>query len=262
VTEVTQLKQAEAKLRSAIGALEDEIRRLRTIEDRLPDTQQSLAVTLASIDAGFIATDRQGRVTQMNAVSERLTGWVQDEALGRQLWEVFAREGREASTLSTNPVDQVVRQGLTIDRAHHVVAIARDGTRTPVEVKVALTVGEDGQERGLARVLRDRTRHLQAEIDASRLAALVESSQDAIIGKPLDGRITSWNGAAQELFGYNADEAVGRPMQMLIPLHRRDEEMRILVSLAQGVQVPAFDTGASHQGWAPGRSLADDLSDP
>jgi PAS domain S-box-containing protein len=242
VTEVTQRKQTEANLRSAIGTLEAEIRRRRAVEDRLVDIQQSLAVTLASIDAGFIATDRQGRVTQMNTVSERLTGWVQAEALGRPLWEVFNREGREASTLSTNPVDWVAEQGLSVDDVHHVVAIARDGTRTPIEAKVAQTFGEDGQERGLALVLRDRTRTLQAEVDASRLAAIVESSNDAIISKTLDGRITTWNSAAQTLFGYEADEAIGQPVQMLIPRDRLNEEMRILVSLAQGVRVPAFDT--------------------
>jgi PAS domain S-box-containing protein len=242
VTEVTQLKRTEANLRSAISALEDEIRRRRTIEDRLIDSQQSLAVTLASIDAGFIATDRSGRVTQMNAVSERMTGWVQAEARGRQLWDVFGREGREPSALSTNPVDWVAQQGLSVNDVHHVVAIARNGIRTPIEVKAALTFGEDGQERGLAMVLRDRTRALQAEIDASRLAAIVESSNDAIISKTLDGRITSWNGAAQALFGYEAGEIIGKPVQTLIPGDRQDEEMRILVSLAQGARVPAFDT--------------------
>jgi PAS domain S-box-containing protein len=242
VTEVTQLKRTEANLRSAINSLEDEIRRRRTIEDRLIDIQQSLAVTLASIDAGFIATDRQGRVTQMNAVSERLTGWAQAEALGCQLWDVFAREGRDASTLSRNPVDWVAEQGLSVDDVHHVVAIARDGTRTPIEVKAALTFGDDGQERGLAMVLRDRTRTLQAEVDASRLAAIVESSNDAIISKTLDGRITSWNSAAQTLFGYDAGEIIGQSVQSLIPIDRQGEEMRILVSLAQGIRVPAFDT--------------------
>ena len=242
MTEVTHLKQTEANLRSAISALEDEIRRRRTIEYQLNDIQQSLAVTLASIDAGFIATDRRGRVTQMNEVSERLTGWVQSEALGHRLWDVFAREGRAASTLSTNPVDWVAQQGLTVNDVHHVVAVARDGTRTPIEVKAALTFGEDGQARGLALVMRDRTRTMQAKIDASRLAAIVDSSNDAIISKTLDGRITSWNSAAQALFGYVADEAIGQPVQMLIPGDRQDEEMRILVNLAQGVRVPAFDT--------------------
>jgi len=242
VTEVTQLKQTEARLRGAIESLEDEICRRKRIEDRLLDSQQNLAVTLASIDAGFIAVDRQGRVTQMNSVSEHMTGWVQADALGKPLWDVFCREDRDASTLSRNPVDLAAQQGLTIEDVHHVTCIARNGRRMPLEVKVALTFGDDGQQRGLAIVLRDRTRALQAEVDANRLAAIVESSSDAIISKTLDGRITSWNQASQALFGYSADEAIGQPVQMLIPIDRQDEEMRILVSLARGVRVPAFET--------------------
>ena len=75
-----------------------------------------------------------------------------------------------------------------------------------------------------------------------KLAAIVESSNDAIIGKSLDGRITSWNGAAQAIFGYTAEEAIGQPVQMLIPPELQDEEMRILDELALGQPVPAFDT--------------------
>jgi PAS domain S-box-containing protein len=241
MTDVTQLKRTEANLRSAISTLEDEIHRRRGAEDRLVDIQQSLAVTLATIEAGFIAADRLGRVTQMNAVSERLTGWIQTEALGRQLFDVFARERREPSTLSTNPVDLIAHQRLSVDDAHHVVAIARNGTRTPVEVKLALTFGDDGQERGLAMVMRDRTRTLQAEVDASRLAAIVESS-------------TTPSSARRWTVASRAGMAPHRPCSAT-PQTRSsasrcrcsspgtaDEEMRILVSLVQGVRVPAFDT--------------------
>ena len=86
------------------------------------------------------------------------------------------------------------------------------------------------------------TPHRLADEASNRLAAIVESSYDAIIGKTLDGRITSWNAAAQALFGYSADEAVGQPIQMLIPPEREAEEMHILTELARGRRVPAFDT--------------------
>jgi PAS domain S-box-containing protein len=82
----------------------------------------------------------------------------------------------------------------------------------------------------------------ELEAESSRLAAIVESSNDAIIGKTLDGRITSWNGAAQSIFGYTAEEAIGQSVQMLIPPERQVEEMRILGELAHGQAVPAFDT--------------------
>jgi PAS domain S-box-containing protein len=83
---------------------------------------------------------------------------------------------------------------------------------------------------------------VHAEAESRRLAAIVESCNDAIIGKTLDGRITSWNGAAQSIFGYSAEEAIGQPVQMLIPPERQAEEMRILGQLSQGEAVPTFDT--------------------
>jgi PAS domain S-box-containing protein len=79
-------------------------------------------------------------------------------------------------------------------------------------------------------------------LDAPRLAAIVESSYDAIIGKSLDGRITSWNRAAEVLFDYTAAEAIGRPVSMLIPPEREHEERDILAMLVSGASVPPFDT--------------------
>ena len=214
----------------------------RRVEDRLADTQQSLAVTLASIDAGFIATDREGRVTRMNSVSERLTGWPEAQACGQDLWQVYVREGRPTDHLGRNPVDLMQELAVTVDTAHHVVVLGRDGRRTPVEIKAALTHDTEGSVRGMAIVLRDTSQWEQDRIESNRLAAIVASSHDAIIGKTLQGRITSWNGAAETLFGYRAEEAIGQPVQMLIPDDRLDEEMTILARLARGELVPAFET--------------------
>ena len=231
------------QLQSAIAGLEAEVGRRRSAEDHLAAVQQSLSVTLASIDAGFIAADRSGKVTHMNAVAEALTGWTRQHALGLDLWSVFEREGRPVANRSKNPVDVMLEQGITVETVQRVVCVSRDGTRTPLEVKAALTHSDkDGQITGLAMVFRDMSRIVQAEAESSRLAAIVESSNDAIIGKALDGRITSWNGAAQSIFGYSAREAIGQPVQMLIPRERQAEEMRILEDLAKGLTVPPFDT--------------------
>ena len=231
------------RLQTAITELEAEAGRRRSAEDQLAAIQQSLAVTLTSIEAGFIATDRSGRVTHMNAVAEAITARTQHEAIGQTLWTVFEREGRPSDHLSRNPVDVMLEQGITVETEHRVVAISRTGTRTPLEVKAALTRSDnDGQVTGLAIVFRDMSRIVQAEADSTRLAAIVESSSDAIIGKTLDGRITSWNRAAQSMFGYSAAQAIGQPVQMIIPPERLAEEMRILGALAHGDPVPAFDT--------------------
>ncbi len=230
------------QLQAAITALEAEVGRRRSAEQHVAEVEQNLAVTLASMDAGFIATDAQGRVTRMNDVAERVTGWTQQQAGGQSLWTVFDREDRPAAALAQNPIEVMLEQGVTVDRVQQVVAISRDGSRTALEVKADLTRADDGTLRGLAMVFRDMTPINRVEAERHRLAAIVASSNEAIIGKTLDGRITSWNQAAQDLFGYSADQAIGQSVQMLIPAERKIEEMRILSDLAMGRAVPPLDT--------------------
>ena len=231
-----------ARLQEAIASLEAEVGRRLSTEQRLAEIEQSLALTLASIEAGFIAADPQGRVTRMNAVAERVTGWSQQAALGQPLWTVFMREGRAAGIEARNPIDVMQEQGVTMELAQHVVALSRTGQPTALEVKADLTHSDSGAVRGLVMVFRDLTAINQVEADRARLAAIVESSNDAIISKSLDGRITSWNRAAEALYGYNAEQAIGRPVQMLIPAEREAEEMQILADLALGKTLPPFDT--------------------
>jgi len=83
---------------------------------------------------------------------------------------------------------------------------------------------------------------LQADKAVGLLAAIVDSSDDAIVSKTLEGIITSWNAGAERLFGYTAKEAIGQPITMIIPLDRRDEETRILARLRQGQPIEHFDT--------------------
>ncbi|WP_329681345.1 PAS domain S-box protein, partial [Aquabacterium sp.] len=231
-----------AQLQSLVASLETEVKRRKSAEAHLLDIEQSLAVTLDSIGAGFIATDEQGHVTRMNAVAERITGWPEDEARGQLMWKVFCEEGRPAEVEASNPVEEMIRQCVTVNTTLRVVALARDGTATALELQAAPMRRDDGTVCGLAMVLRDLTQQNRAEAELHRLAAIVESSSDAIIGKTLDGRIVTWNHAAQVLFGYTPEEAIGRSVQMLIPPDRVAEEMGILSNLAHGKSVAPFDT--------------------
>jgi PAS domain S-box-containing protein len=226
------------EMRIANEALRREVDRRHSAEDDLLETTQGLAATLSAIDAGFLTTDGEGRVTRMNAVAERITGWSAGEALGRPVWEVFVREGTPADLPLRNPI-AVVREGGFRRQA---VCVARDGVARPVEVHADLTHHADGRERGVALIFRDIGRLTEAEAEVRRLAAVVESSADAIIVKTLDGRITNWNAAAERMFGHVAAEAVGQPVRMLIPPEREAEELHILANLAQGQQMPPLRT--------------------
>ena len=239
------------EMRIANEALRRETDRRRSAEDHGLEAEQGLAATLASIDAGFITTDGEGRVTRLNAVAERLTGWPADEALGRSIWEVFVREGMPAELARCNPVDVVRQRQPDAALRHQAVCVARDGSTRPIEVHADLTHHADGRVRGIAVVFRDVGRLTEAEAEVRRLAAVVESSADAIVVKSLDGRITNWNAAAERMFGYAAVEAVGQPVQMLIPPEREAEEMRILASILQGQVMPPLRTVRIAKGGRP-----------
>jgi PAS domain S-box-containing protein len=230
------------RLQEAIQSLKSEVAKRRSAEEQLAETQQSLAVTLSSVGAGFIATEREGRVTRMNRVAEQVTGWTQATALGQPLWDVFKREDMPLGYEQRNPIDVIAEGQPDEQLAQYITAISRHGARAALEVRAARTLGRDGQVSGMAIVFRDLSEQMRIEAERQRLAAIVESSSDAIIGKTLDGRITSWNRGAQDLFGYTADEAIGQPIQMLIPPERAAEEMRLLTDLARGISVPPLDT--------------------
>jgi PAS domain S-box-containing protein len=99
-----------------------------------------------------------------------------------------------------------------------------------------------GKLLGAVNVLVDVTGLKQAEVAQARLAAIVESSHDAIVSKTLDGIILSWNSGAERLFGYTADEAVGRPITMIIPPDRLGEEREILRRIRRGDWIDHFET--------------------
>jgi PAS domain S-box-containing protein len=120
--------------------------------------------------------------------------------------------------------------------------IARDGTERAIDDSAAPIRHEDGTAAGAVLVFRDVTERRKAERSARILASIVESSDDAIIGKDVNGIITSWNRGAERLFGYTAAEAVGHPVAMLAPPDRADEMPDILRRIRRGERVDHFDT--------------------
>jgi PAS domain S-box-containing protein len=126
--------------------------------------------------------------------------------------------------------------------------VAPDGTVRWVEGKGRVERGFDGQPRRMSGVCMDVTRRKHAELAriealeqstraSHKLAAIVESSDDAIVSKDLNGVITSWNGGAERLFGYSASEAIGQSIMLIIPPDRRAEEDRVLASIRAGQPV-------------------------
>ncbi|HEY2083688.1 MAG TPA: PAS domain S-box protein, partial [Verrucomicrobiae bacterium] len=212
------------------------------IQEQLQQSENRFRVTLGSIGDAVIATDREGRVEFMNSVAEKLTGWDSPQAFGVPLDTVFKIVNESSRQPVESPVAHVFRKGVVVGLANHTVLIAKDGTERPIDDSAAPI--RDGKEdlTGVVLVFRDATKQRAAELTARKLATIVENSDDAIISKDLNGIITTWNRGAERIFGYTTDEAVGRPIQMLIPPDHINEEPQILDRIRKGERVDHYQT--------------------
>ncbi len=203
--------------------------------------QERYRVILSSIGDAVIATDADGRVSYMNKVAESLTGWTQDAAAGKPLSETFHIVHEHTRKQVDNPALHALRSNSIVGLANHTMLISLDGTERPIDDSAA-PIREEGKQVGAVLVFRDVSERKQAEEIRARLAAIVESSDDAIVGKTLDGIIRSWNEGASRLFGYSAAEAIGQPITLIIPPERHGEEKAIIKRLRAGERIEHFET--------------------
>jgi PAS domain S-box-containing protein len=233
----------ELQLRS--GALQNAQSVLQTrgrAEDTLRDQSEWLRITLASIADGVISTDADGRVTFMNETASVLTGWDVSEAVGRPLAEVFHVVDEEISEPIDTPGRPKSQASGKQRMPHNGFLIARSETRRAIEARSSPIRNEHGLILGSVVVFRDVSQRKGAEEAQAFLAAIVASSDDAIVSKTLDGVIRSWNVGAERLFGYTAKEAIGRPITLIIPEELLDQEQEILARIRSGERIDHFET--------------------
>jgi PAS domain S-box-containing protein len=204
--------------------------------------RESLQTTLKSIGDAVIATDERGRVRFMNPVAERLTGWTLGEAEGRPLAEVFRIVNEVTRATVESPVDKVLREGQVVGLANHTVLLARDGREIPIDDSGAPIRDRRGRTSGVVLVFHDVTEQRAVERARALQAAIVESSTEAVIAKTLDGTVTSWNVAAERMYGYTAEEAAGQHISFIVPEDLRADLADILARLARGERVERAET--------------------
>jgi PAS domain S-box-containing protein len=208
----------------------------------LYEQREWFRTTLDSIGDAVIATDAEGRVTFLNGVAGTLTGWGPQEAAGQPLERVFRNVNEETRKPVESPVSKVLRQGVAVGLANHTVLVAKSGQEIPIDDCGAPIRDERGAVAGVVLVFRDVTESRAAIWGRLRLASIVESSDDAILSKTLDGTILSWNQGAERLYGYNAEEVIGKPVSLLTPADHADELPEILKRLKRGEHIGQFET--------------------
>ena len=243
-------KDEEERIRSV--ALENAQRILsarNSAEENLRRQSEWLQITLDSIGEGVISTDAEGRITFMNRVAENLTGWNQSIAIGRLLTEVLQIIQEHTRKPLENSALQAIRESNSVGRTNHAILISKDGIERPIDDSAAPIKRDGGEIIGCVVVFRDISDRqlLEQQVkkqlaDARFLASIVESSDDAIVSKSLDGIIQSWNKGAQRLFGYTADQAIGRSVSLIIPVDRIEEENRAQKRFRAGEHIAHYET--------------------
>ncbi len=213
--------------------------RKRAEEDLRESESRARAIINTAYDA-FIAIDQSGQITDWNPQAEATFGWSRREALGRQLVDTLMP--RRLGRLHRDSVGRFLHtgRGPLLNKRVELVAIHKDGHEFPIEMTISPV--QVGEEYVFNAFIHDITDRRQAEEIRSRLAAIVESSEDAIIGTTLDGVITTWNAGAERLFGYSAQQAIGKDITMIAPADRLDEVRETLERQKAGERVEPFET--------------------
>jgi PAS domain S-box-containing protein len=216
---------------------------------RVTEQREVFRVTLRSIGDAVLTTDTAGRITYINEVAESLTGWSHTEALGQPLERVFQIINEVTRKPVENPATRALREGIVVGLANHTVLIKKDGSECPIDDSAAPIRNEQGNVSGCVLIFRDVSAQRLIERDkanqlltARLLASIVETSNDAIISKSLDGIIQSWNAAAERVFGFTTEEAVGRNISLVIPPDRLADEDQIIAKLRAGQRIEHFET--------------------
>ena len=188
----------------------------------------------------IISMDSKGQVIEFNKAAERVFGYNREQVIGKELASLiippsFRDRHREALRhyLETG-------EGPVLGKRLEVTALRADGTELVVEL--AITALHHTADPVFTAYLRDITDRRRGDEASRRLAAIIESSDDAIVSKDLNGIITSWNVAAERLFGYKAEEIVGQSILLLIPPERQHEEPRILERIRRGDRIDHYET--------------------
>jgi PAS domain S-box-containing protein len=226
------IRDRDETVRGVVLVFRDVSERRRT-EARISRSEQELTDLFDNANVGLHFMDADGTILRANRAELEMLGYAHDEYVGRRIEEFHVDPGvadilarlRAGEALVGQPARLRCKNGAIKD--------------VLINASIAQVDGRFAHTRCFTLDVTELNRAAEAQ---ALLAAVVESSDDAVVTKTLEGVITSWNAGAERLFGWTSAEAVGRPITLIIPPERHDEEREILARLARGERIDAFDT--------------------
>src|SRR5215217_58932 len=196
-----------------------------------------LARIVESSDDAILSKNLNGIILSWNAAAEALFGYSAAEAIGQPVRLIIPTERHEEDDLLL----ERIRRGEAI-RHLETLRCTRDGRKVPISLTVSPVTDDAGVVIGASEIARDVSDRLRTDLAVRQLAAVVNSSDDAIVTKDLESTILSWNAAAERMFGYTAAEVIGRSVRLIIPPDRQGEEDYVLSRIRSGDGVPHYET--------------------
>ena len=223
-----------ALLQQKANMLEAEIAERKRVQETLLRRERELEDFMENATVGLHRVGADGTILWANRAEMNLLGYAREEYIGHNITEFHADQ---------EIIDDILNRLTCHEELHDYEARlkAKDGSIKHVLIN-SNVYWESGEFKHTRCITRDITDRKRAEEIGLHLAAIVESSDDAIISKTLEGIILSWNKGAERIFGYTADEVVGKSILILIPPDRRDEEPAILERIRKGERIDHYET--------------------
>src|SRR5580658_3437818 len=189
---------------------------VKSLGNKLLQSEERWSATLGSIGEAVIATDSDGRVTFLNRLAAALTGWEPEEALNQPIGHVLRLVNEESGMTADNEVLRVLKEKQVLAVANHVDLVTRDGREIAVEHSAAPILAGEGKVIGVVLVFRDVAERRRERIATAEQAALLELTQDSVFVIDMEGRVQFWSRGAEAMLGYSKAETAGKVAHELL----------------------------------------------
>lgn len=238
---IDPLYDSNGNIEGAINIFQD-ITEKKQQEEKVLKSEAQLREILEALPAAVYTTDAEGRITAFNQAAVKFSG--RTPQIGTDswcvTWKLYWPDGTPLPH-DECPMAMALKRGEPV-RGYEAIAERPDGSRVHFIPYPTPLRDSSGSIIGAVNMLVDITDRKQAEEARAHLSAVIDSANDAILSKNLEGIITSWNKAAESLYGYTADEIIGRNVKVLVPENRHEEVDDFLTKIRRGEQIKHYET--------------------